>query len=220
MELFLDTADIEAIKEINAIVPLKGVTTNPTILTRNGEEVSKIIEDMNAILSPEQILFVQVVAQDYEGIMKEAHEIVRRRKNIYVKIPVHEAGLKAIRTCKEEGIHTLATGIYSANQGYIAAICGATYLAPYLNRMDNYGDGIREVIDLQDMLNNSDLDTKVLAASFKNTHQVHELLVAGVDAATIAPDIFKKLYKHAGTDEAVETFTKDFETCYHRTSLF
>lgn len=220
MELFLDTADVAAIKELNELLKVDGVTTNPSIITKSGKPFDVVMQEIIEVLSEDQKLFVQVLATDVDGIIEDAKFICGlRKKNTYVKIPVTHAGLKAIKACKELGLPVLATAIYSADQAFMAALSGADYLAPYVNRMDNFGDGIENVKDLLQMIEKNHMDTKVVAASFKNTKQVHQLLVSGIQAVTIPVDVAYNLIDHPGTESAVETFTKDWQNAYDKTSL-
>lgn len=221
MELILDTSNLQAIEELNDLLTITGVTTNPTIITKSGKDPKELISQIDALLSPEQLLFVQVVAKDFEGIMKEAREIAALRpKNSYVKIPVTHDGLKAIKQAKKEGIGVLATAIYTPEQAYLAAMNGADYLAPYVNRMDDYGDGVQAVKDLIEMLNVHHLPAKVVAASFKNTRQVHELIKAGIPACTIPHEVVYKMIDHPGTEIAVKEFDENWNKAYHRSTLF
>lgn len=220
MELFLDTADVAAIKELNELLKVDGVTTNPSIITKSGKPFDVVMQEIIEVLSEDQKLFVQVLATDVDGIIEDAKFICGlRKKNTYVKIPVTHAGLKAIKACKELGLPVLATAIYSADQAFMAALSGADYLAPYVNRMDNFGDGIENVKDLLQMIEKNHMDTKVVAASFKNTKQVHQLLVSGIQAVTIPVDVAYNLIDHPGTESAVETFMKDWQNAYDKTSL-
>ena len=180
MELIIDSSNIEQIKELNELLTITGVTTNPTILTKSNREAMDVVKDLCEVLSEDQLLFIQTVQTSFEGIMEEAKMISSiRNKNMYVKIPVTHEGLRAIKECKKLGIHTLATAIYTADQAFLAAMNGAEYLAPYTNRMCNYGDGVQDVKDLIEMLRVNHMPAKVIAASFKNTYQVHELIKAG-----------------------------------------
>ena len=221
MELILDSSDVEKIKELNDLLLITGVTTNPTIITKSGKEVETLIKELCDILSEDQLLFVQVVRTDYEGIMEEAKKISSlREKNILVKIPVTHDGLKAIKECKKIGIRTLATAIYTADQAFLAAMNGAEYLAPYVNRMDNYTDGIAQVKDLLEMLEVNHMTSKVVAASFKNTFQVHELIRFGIQAVTIPCDVAYSMIDHPGTKIAVDEFTQNWQETYHRKHIF
>ncbi len=215
MELILDTADLEAIRELNDLYAVDGVTTNPTIITKSGKSFEEIRDGLMEILSPEQKLFIQVVATDFDGIMAEARYICSLRpENTYVKIPVTRDGMRAIKACKAEGMGVLATAIYSASQGFMAAKNGADYLAPYVNRMCNLGDGVGEVVRLQAML-----PTKILAASFKNVEQINELLENGIEAVTIPVDVAFNMLDIPSTPMAVDDFTRNWQAAYGRTTL-
>lgn len=221
MEFMLDTADTKAIKELDTLLSIDGVTTNPTIITKSKRDPEEVISEIISILRPEQKMFVQVVSTDYDGIMAEARKIAALRpENMYVKIPVTKAGLMAIKQCAREGIHTLATAIYSAAEGYLAAANGADYLAPYVNRICNYTDGVAEVIRLLNMLSANNMKAKVIAASFKNANQVNELIENGIQAVTVAPDVVTQMYNHPATELAVEEFTENWDKAYGRATLF
>ncbi len=220
MELFLDTANAEEIKELNTLLTIEGVTTNPTILTKSGKVPEEAIREILSVLRPEQKFFAQVIASTCEDMVEEAKHICSlREKNTYVKIPVNHEGMKAIKKCKELGLGVLATAIYTSDQAFLAAMNGADYLAPYVNRMDNYGDGVAEVIDLIEMLRVNNMDTKVVAASFKNKKQVHELIVAGIQAVTVSPDVVRAMSDHPGTENAVKEFVENWEKTYQRTGF-
>lgn len=221
MEFMLDTADTKAIQELSDLLTIAGVTTNPTIITKSKKDPEQVLGEIASILEPIQKMFVQVVKTDFDGIMEEARRIATLRpENMYVKIPVTPAGLKAIKQCKEEGIHTLATAIYSAAEGFMAAANGADYLAPYVNRMCNYGDGVGEVIRLIKMLAVNHMDTKVIAASFKNSGQVNELIENGIQAVTVPPEVVREMIGHPGTSIAVDEFSQNWENSYGRSELF
>ena len=220
MEFILDTADVDEIKKLNELLTLKGVTTNPTIITKSKKSFQKTVEDIIGVLDEEQLLFVQAIATTCDEIVEEAKYICSlREKNTYVKIPVTHEGLKAIKACKKIGLGVLATAIYTADQAFMAALNGADYLAPYVNRMENYGDGIQEVKDLIDMLKVNNLSSKVVAASFKNKKQVHDLIVAGIQAVTVPVDVAYSMINHPGTEIAVEEFTENWNNAYGRKTL-
>lgn len=207
MELFLDTADAQAVKELSETLTIAGVTTNPTIITRSGKTLERVIDEMCKTLAPNQKSFFQVIATDFDGILEETRRICALRENAYAKIPVTPVGLKAIKAAKAEGLNVLATAIYSADQAFLAAMNGADYLAPYVNRMCNYGDGVGQVADLVNMLATNGLPSKICAASFKNTEQVHDMICVGAQSVTVAPDIVWTMVKHPGTGIAVEEFS-------------
>ena len=220
MELIIDSSNIEQIKELNDLLTITGVTTNPTILTKSGREAMDVVKDLCEVLSEDQLLFIQTVQTSFEGIMEEAKKISSiRNKNMYVKIPVTHEGLRAIKECKKLGIHTLATAIYTADQAFLAAMNGAEYLAPYTNRMCNYGDGVQDVKELIEMLRVNHMPAKVIAASFKNTYQVHELIKAGIQAVTVPCDVLYQMIDHPGTKIAVGEFSVNWQRAYNRNTF-
>ena len=220
MELIIDSSNIEQIKELNDLLTITGVTTNPTILTKSGREAMDVVKDLCEVLSEDQLLFIQTVQTSFEGIMEEAKMISSiRNKNMYVKIPVTHEGLRSIKECKKLGIHTLATAIYTADQAFLAAMNGAEYLAPYTNRMCNYGDGVQDVKDLIEMLRVNHMPAKVIAASFKNTYQVHELIKAGIQAVTVPCDVLYQMIDHPGTKIAVGEFSVNWQRAYNRNTF-
>lgn len=220
MEFVLDTADINAIKELDEVLTIAGVTTNPTIITKSGKQPEQVIAELVDYLRPDQSLFIQSVATDYEGILEEARYINGLRpENTYVKIPVTRDGMKAIKAANAEGLNVLATAIYSADEAFLAALNGADYVAPYVNRMCNYGDGVAQVIDLIQMFAVQGISTKIIAASFKSVEQVHELIAAGIQAVTVQPDVVRNMLDHPGTEIAVNEFTEAWDAAYGRTTL-
>lgn len=220
MELFLDTADAQAVKELSETLTIAGVTTNPTIITRSGKTLERVIDEMCKTLAPSQKSFFQVIATDFDGILEETRRICALRENAYAKIPVTPVGLKAIKAAKAEGLNVLATAIYSADQAFLAAMNGADYLAPYVNRMCNYGDGVGQVADLVNMLATNGLPSKICAASFKNTEQVHDMICVGAQSVTVAPDIVWTMVKHPGTGIAVDEFNAAWENSFGRRTMF
>lgn len=221
MEFFLDTSDLKQIAELSELLPIDGVTTNPTIVTKAGMRPEDFFPALADTLSPDQKLIAQVVATDYDGIMSEARTIAALRggHNVVVKIPVTHEGYRAIRAAKAEGICVLATGIYSPDQAFWAAKAGADYLAPYVNRMCNYGDGVGQVVELLQTLRAYGMSAKVCAASFKNVDQVHRLLAAGTPAITVSPDIVRAMIDHPGTAVAVREFSANWHAAFGRDVL-
>ena len=217
MELILDTADVQEVKRLSELLQVTGVTTNPTIITKSGKTPEQVVDEMLSVLNDDQLFFMQVIAQDFEGMMRDARKIhALRAKNVLVKIPVTHAGLKAVKAAKQEGMRVLATTIYSADQGFFAAMNGADYLAPYVNRMQSFGDGLGQVKDLLQMLKLQNLPTKIVAASFKNPYQVHELIAAGIQAVTAPPSVVWDMLDHPGTTSAVDGFSEAWHAAYGR----
>ena len=220
MEFILDTADLEAVKQLDELLTIDGVTTNPSIITKSGKTPEQVIKEFVEYLRPEQKFFVQVVSTDYEQMLEEARYICGLHpKNTYVKIPVTHNGYKAIKQLKSEGLGVLATAIYSADEAFLAAMNGADYQAPYVNRMCNYGDGIGQVLDLLQMLETQGLSSKILAASFKNVEQVHALIAAGIQSVTVPPEIVFSMINHPGTQIAVDEFSAAWRGAYGRDTL-
>ena len=209
-------ADLNIIKGIYEYFPVSGVTTNPTIITRTGKEPYEVLTSIREFIGPEAQLHAQVISTDAEGMIKEA--AVMREKvggNFFVKIPTTKEGLKAMKNLAKDGFQITATAVYSAIQAYLAAEAGAAYVAPYLNRIENLGyNGVQTICDIQDIFENNKMDTKILAASFKNTQQLLELAKYGIAAATVAPDVIENLIKNDSVDCAVNAFVVDFNRTY------
>ena len=220
MEFILDTADVTEIKKLNELLTVAGVTTNPTIITKSKKSFQDTVKEIIEVLDENQTFFVQAISTTCDEIVEEAKYICSlREKNTYVKIPVTHEGLKAIKECKKLGLGVLATAIYTADQAFMAAMNGADYLAPYVTRMENYGDGIKEVKDLIEMLKVNGLSSKVVAASFKNKKQVHDLIVAGIQAVTVPVDVAYSMINHPGTEIAVGEFTDNWDKAFGRRTL-
>ena len=216
MKLIVDHADLDQIKEMFEYFPVSGVTTNPTIITRTGKDPYEVLKSIREFIGADAELHAQVISSDAEGMMAEA-KVMRETVggNFYVKIPTTKEGLKAIKNLKKEGFKVTATAVYTSILAYLAAEAGADYVAPYLNRIDNLGyDGIQTACDIHDIFENNGYQTKVLAASFKNTQQVLELAKYGVGAATVAPDVIRNFVNNVAVDSAVDAFVKDFNATY------
>ncbi|MCF0105909.1 MAG: fructose-6-phosphate aldolase [Holdemanella sp.] len=220
MKLILDTADTTAIRYYNDYLALDGVTTNPTIITKSGKPYVDVLKEIVEILDEDQALYVQAVSEDYEGIVEDAKWLsTLGKKNIYIKIPVTNEGLKAIKTVHKLGIKILATAIYSMDQAYLAMHAGADALAPYVNRMCYYGNGVDEVINMQTIIDNYGYNTEIVAASFKNASQVRELMLNGIGACTVPVDVMAQLFNNENTNNAVKEFTANWEKTYGKKTL-
>lgn len=213
MKLIIDDAHIDQIKKIYEFYPIDGVTTNPSILAKSGRNPYEVLKEIRAFIGSEAELHVQAVAKTAEGMVEDAHRIVTELgKNTYVKIPSVPEGFKAMKILTAEGITVTATAIYTPLQGFLAGKCGASYVAPYVNRIDNMGyNGIQVAKQIYDILKKNDLKTEVLAASFKNSQQVLELCEYGIGASTVAPDVIEGLVKNQAITAAIDDFVKDFE---------
>lgn len=213
MKLFIDDANTANIKTLYEYYPVDGVTTNPSILAKTGRNPKETLQEIRQIIGPDAILFAQALAPTAEGMVADAKRIVEwcGAANTIVKIPAIREGIKAIRLLKELGIETCGTVVYTPMQAFLAAKAGASYVAPYVNRIDNIGyDGIRLTKEIQDIMDNNGMACEVLAASFKNSLQVVELCAYGIDAVTASPDVFEGFIRNLAIDGAVEAFAEDF----------
>ena len=169
MEFLFDSANLEAIQTYSACFPITGVTSNPSILKAEGKiDLFEHMRKIRQIIGPDKTLHMQVIAEDCEGMLKEAHAILKNVDDaVYIKIPTTEEGLKAMRALKAEGVHVTATAIYSKIQGFMAIACGADFIAPYYNRMENLDiDSCDTIAAFRQMIDEDDSNTKILAASF------------------------------------------------------
>ena len=214
MTLLIDDADIERIKAIYNYYPIDGVTTNPSILAKYGKPPYEALLAIREFIGNKAELHAQVVSTTAEEMVKEGRKIERiLGNNTYIKIPTIPEGLKAMQILRSEGYHVTATGIYTPMQAYLAAKAGAEYAAPYVNRIDNLGnDGIQTTKKMHDIYRNNRLETKILAAGFKNSQQVQELCEYGVSCITVASDVIENLIKNANVTAAVNDFVSDFES--------
>lgn len=213
MKFIIDDANIEKIKELYGIYPVDGVTTNPSILAKNGKQPYEALKEIREFIGPEAELHVQVTAAAAEEMVEDAHRIQEvLGNNTYIKVPANREGLKAMKMLSAEGANITATAIYTPMQAYLAGKAGAHYAAPYVNRIDNLGaNGVKTAKDIHDIFKKNGLKTEVLAASFKNSQQVLELCEYGIGASTISPDVIEGLIKNDSVAAAVAAFTKDFE---------
>ncbi len=214
MRLLIDNANLERIKELYAYYPVDGVTTNPSILAKEKRPPFEVLREIRSFIGPEADLHAQVIARDAEGMVVDAERICRELgDNTLVKIPVNREGLKAIRILTSKGIRTTGTAVYTRMQGWLAGKAGASYVAPYVNRIDNLGGcGVQTAKDIHDMFRKNNIACDILAASFKNSQQVQELALYGAGAATVSPDVMEGFMNNACVDSAVEAFIQDFET--------
>lgn len=216
MIYILDTADLAAIKHCNEFYPLAGVTTNPSIIAKAKTDFWPLVENIRAIIGKDKMLHVQTTETKAEAIVEEAKLLQERLGGeFYVKIPIGEEGLKATMMLKEIGIKVTMTAIFTPAQALMAAMAGASFVAPYVNRLDNIlGDGCEVVAEIVNQLENYGSDCKVLAASFKNAEQVHKCASYGCHSVTVTDDIMKLLISHPMTDAAIAGFERDWKGVY------
>ncbi len=215
MIFMLDTADINAIQKAVDLYPLQGVTTNPSIIAKEKRPLAEILLDIREIIGNERMLHAQVMGKDAETMLLEAKALQAIDPAIIIKVPVTPQGIKAMKLIHAEGMRITATAILTPQQALMAAMAGAEFLAPYVNRLDNIcGDGVAVAAEMAQLIENYNLDAKVLGASFKNVQQVHQLALAGIQSVTIAPDVFDQLLVHPLTDSGVAGFVADWEEVY------
>lgn len=215
MLYIVDSADTSFIKKMMEKYEILGVTTNPTIIAKENKEYIPLLQELDTLLTGKD-LHVQLVDETYEGMIAEAHKLRKVIKtNLHIKIPVSDAGFKAIRRLSKDGFSVTATAICTVNQGIMAALNGAEYLAVYVNRISNSGlDGNSVIKDIKDTLVRYNLNTKVIGASYKSVHQVTDSIRNGVDQVTVGKDLFEKLFYSDITDKSIIQFTKNFNDLY------
>lgn len=212
----LDTANINAIRRAIDLYPVSGVTTNPSIIAIEGRPVSEVLSNIRELIGPDLMLHAQVLGSTAEVMIQEALLLVNKiDSRLIIKIPVTQEGIKAIRTLSKKNVRVTATAIFTPQQALMAAISGAEFLAPYINRLDNIcGDGIGVVSEIVRLIDAYALSSKVLAASFKNLQQIHEVSMMGVHSVTMPPELFDLLLDHPLTDLSISSFVTDWEDVY------
>lgn len=221
MVYLLDTANLNDIKRAFDLYPMAGVTTNPSIIAKEKKDFITILKDIRKVIGSDMMLHAQAVGTKAEDIIDEAKYINEEiGGNFYIKIPVIKEGIKAIKILSRSGIKVTATAVFTPEQALMAAVSGASFVAPYVNRLDNIsGDGVRVVDEIVELLSLNKLNCNVLAASFKNVEQVHKVNLTGAQAITVSPEILDGLINHPLTDWSVDKFIKDFEGVYGKGKL-
>jgi len=215
MKIFIDTADLDEIKELASWGIIDGVTTNPTLMAKSGRSFNEIIDEIFDIVDGP--ISLEVVSEKAEDMVKEAKGIVakiiqKHRKNIAIKIPMNSEGLKAVKTLSNEKIQTNVTLIFSANQALLAAKAGATFVSPFIGRLDDIGqEGMQIVEEIMDIFTNYDIKTEVIVASIRHPIHVIDAARLGADIATIPPGIIRKMVKHSLTDVGIKRFLDDWK---------
>lgn len=210
MKFFMDTANIEEIKRINRLGLVDGVTTNPSIIAKEGRDFEETIKEICSIVDGP--VSAEVIGLTVEEMVEEARNIATWAPNVVVKIPMTEAGLEAVNILSQEGIKTNVTLIFSVAQGLMAAKAGATYVSPFVGRVDDIGeDGIELIRNLKQTLSNYQFETEIITASIRTINHLEKAAIAGADIATIPGSLLPKLWKHPLTDNGIEQFLKDWE---------
>ena len=222
MEILLDTANIETIKKYNDIYDVTGVTSNPTIISREKGDFFAILCGIRKIIGDKKQLHVQVTADNCEEMLEEAEAIVKRLgKDTYIKVPTNEVGIKTMKALKADSYNVTATAIYTPHQAVMAASVGADYAAPYFNRMCNNNfnapEAIAEMAEIYSMYGKK---TKLLAASFKNTNQIMQALLAGAEAVTASPELYTQMVESPLIDDAISRFDADWTKLYGSKKIY
>ena len=210
MKFFVDTADVAEIRDLAATGLLDGVTTNPSLVAKSGRDFKEVIAEICAIVPGP--VSAEVTALDADGMVAEGRELTKIAKNVTIKVPLTLEGLKACRTLTSEGTLVNVTLCFSANQALLAAKAGATFISPFIGRLDDIGlDGMMLIKEIRQIYDNyPGLSTEILAASIRTVNHVKDAALIGADVATIPPGIIRQLVKHPLTDKGIESFMADW----------
>ena len=215
MKFFLDTANIEEIKRVNDLGLCDGVTTNPSIIKKEGRDFEEVVKEICKLVDGP--VSAEVTSYECEGMVEQARALSKWAENIVVKIPMTEEGLKAINILSKEKIKTNCTLIFSVSQGLMAMKAGATYISPFMGRIDDMGEsGAKLVRELRDVIDIYGYDSQIIAASIRHIGHLEEAALAGAHIATIPGTLFEKLWSHPLTDAGIESFKKDWEAFENR----
>ena len=216
MKFFLDTAKVEDIKKANDMGVICGVTTNPSLIAKEGRNFNEVIAEIASIVDGPISGEVKATTQDAEGMIAEGREIAAIHPNMVVKIPMTVEGLKATKVLSSEGIKVNVTLIFTANQALLAARAGAAYVSPFLGRLDDISvAGINLVKDIVQIFKAGDIHTEIIAASVRNPVHVTDCALAGADIATVPYKVIEQMTKHPLTDAGIEKFVKDYQAVFH-----
>ena len=209
MKFFVDTAEIKDIRELHEAGLVDGVTTNPSLIAKSGRDFKEVVREICAV-TPGPVS-AEVASLEYDGMVAEGEVLAALASNVVVKLPLTLAGLKATKTFKDRGIKTNVTLCFSANQALLAAKAGATYISPFLGRLDDINlDGVELIENIRTIYDNYAFDTEILAASIRTPNHVTQVALAGADVATIPPAVIRKLADHPLTNAGIEGFVKDW----------
>ena len=216
MKLFLDTANVEDIKNVNDMGVICGVTTNPSLIAKEGRDFKEVVREIASIVDGPISGEVKATTEDAESMIAEGREIAKIHPNMVVKIPMTIEGLKACKALSREGIKTNVTLIFTANQALLAARAGATYVSPFLGRLDDISvAGIELVRSISQMFKQyEDIDTQIIAASVRNPIHVNDCAMAGAHIATVPYGVIEQMVKHPLTNEGIEKFKADYKKVF------
>jgi transaldolase len=209
MKFFVDTADVAAIRELADLGMVDGVTTNPSLIMKSGRDIKEVTKEICAI-TPGPVS-AETVALDADGMIAEGRELAKIADNIAIKVPLTWAGLKACKTLTDEGRMVNVTLCFSANQALLAAKAGATFISPFIGRLDDLNlDGMQLISDIRQIYDNYGFETNILAASIRTVNHMTEAAKIGADVATAPPEVIRKMAQHPLTDKGLETFLADW----------
>ena len=212
MKFFIDTANVEDIRKANDMGVICGVTTNPSLIAKEGRDFNEVIKEITTIVDGPISGEVKATTVDAEGMIREGREIAAIHPNMVVKIPMTVEGLKAVKVLSSEGIKTNVTLIFTANQALLAARAGATYVSPFLGRLDDISTtGVNLIRDIVTIFKNYALDTEIICASVRNPIHVTACALAGADIATVPYSVIEQMTKHPLTDQGIEKFQRDYK---------
>lgn len=215
MKFFIDTAKVEDIKKANDMGVICGVTTNPSLIAKEGRNFTEVITEIVSIVDGPISGEVKATTEKAEDMIKEGREIAAIHKNMVVKIPMTVEGLKAVKVLSAEGIKTNVTLVFSANQALLAARAGATYVSPFLGRLDDISQaGIKLIEDIVTIFEGHNIETEIIAASVRHTIHVTECAIAGADIATVPYNVIEQMTKHPLTDQGIEKFKEDYRKVF------
>lgn len=210
MRFFIDTANIEEIKEANELGVICGVTTNPSLIAKEGRDFIEVVKEITTTVDGP--ISAEVISLDHKGMVEEADKLSKIHKNIVIKLPMTLEGLKATKILSQKGIKTNVTLIFSATQALLAARAGATYVSPFVGRLDDIGqDGLSLIQEIVDIFNVNAIETQIIVASVRNPIHVAQAARMGADIATVPYKVITQMTKHPLTDKGIENFLKDWE---------
>jgi transaldolase len=210
MKIFLDTANIEEIRKANSWGIIDGVTTNPSLIAKEGKDFKEVVEEICSIVDGP--ISAEVISEDTEGMIEEARDLVKIHKNIVIKIPMTAEGVKAVKILTAEDIRTNVTLVFSANQALLAAKAGATYVSPFVGRLDDQGeDGMLLIEEIMQIFSMYDISTEVIVASVRTPLHAKLAAMLGADISTIPMDVLVKMFKHTQTDVGISKFLSDWK---------
>ena len=215
MKIFIDTANIDEIRDASTLGIIDGVTTNPSLIAKEGKKLEDVIGEIRSLVDGPISGEIKATTTDWKDMVEEGKQIAKLHKNMVVKIPMTKDGLIAVKELTKQGIKTNVTLVFSVNQALLAAKAGATFVSPFVGRLDDISeDGIQLIYDIVDVFTNYDITTEIIAASIRHPMHVVECAKAGADIATIPYKVIMQMIKHPLTDQGIDKFVKDYKKVF------